>query len=294
MDEERVAQSIVVRDINRSRDIAKQIDAVRKRYELKGDFSIIDRVLKKTDTDKQKLSTFLHTRWSADYAKLRECGNDECQALRVFATSEVKKFVGWLRNEVTTMRDFRTLIQVASAVSGENDQEVIRVHTLDSAVNGYETLIYNVMPEHGFAELFPQCRDVFTHLRKEPKLANQLKDASGEMSWLESLTNIRASVELTSVKELDLINDYGNFQIRFDQDAVSGRSLVTPLGVHLNIRKDLAVRDVTRAHPQSPQAQAMDVDRPARRRWRRVDADDDGADADDHDATFAPYGADRR
>ena len=65
-------------------------------------------------------------------------------------------------------------VEVATSTTGEGDYHLERLSLLHSVATGYSSLIFDMKPNMGFAELNNKCNNLWKALEENPELPQYL------------------------------------------------------------------------------------------------------------------------
>ena len=110
-------------------------------------------------------------------------------ALQAFCEPKCVEFVKWLREHLPSKHDFQTMIQLAD-ISAESDQDISRLQILDSAVNGFEALIYSEKGQSfaNWKTLIENLKNVFDKVETRTDLHQNIGIASTLVAWLTAIS----------------------------------------------------------------------------------------------------------
>ncbi|XP_052062754.1 E3 ubiquitin-protein ligase rnf213-alpha-like isoform X2 [Mytilus californianus] len=190
---------------------AKAIIEVVNAFDLKGDFSQIQEIIKLTggeDTVMKKLDSNLLDTCSI----LGGITQDRSECLQVFI--KCKPLVDWIKESMPAgLKELKVFVDLASISAGEGDMEIAKVNCLHSATTGYAPLIFNLEKECDTKMFLEKCEVVWKELVPNPQLPQKLLDTTRQLEWLKSVKKSHGSVEVTSLAQAEAINGKGIYQV---------------------------------------------------------------------------------
>ncbi|XP_052243455.1 E3 ubiquitin-protein ligase RNF213-like [Dreissena polymorpha] len=185
---------------------------------LKGNFEPIRKIAR----FKQK--TFEMNEFDSNLMKtcklLQEITPDKSKCLETFC--ECGDFIKWLQESMreSGQKELKVFVDLAMSSVGDDQNRIVNVQCLHSAVIGYSPLIFDLKPEHDYLEVRKKCRIVWKEFSANPKLPKQLKDISSQLPWLKEIQKAHGSVKVTSLMQADAITSDGIFTVGFTQGIV--------------------------------------------------------------------------
>ncbi|XP_062600315.1 E3 ubiquitin-protein ligase rnf213-alpha-like [Saccostrea cucullata] len=178
-------------------------------YDLKGDFSPIRSLTEMGHIGENSLK-------SIDKSKLEVCKvlhgitEENVECLQAFIES--KPLIKWL-NENLKEDELKVFVDLATIAAGEGDIEVAKVKCLQSATAGYAPLIF-ILKKPCDSKLFlGKCKQVWKECETDKALPRKLRDTCNHLEWIENVKSATGSVEVTSLKLAENINQHGFYII---------------------------------------------------------------------------------
>ncbi|KAH3728328.1 hypothetical protein DPMN_054282 [Dreissena polymorpha] len=139
---------------------------------LKGNFEPIRKIAR----FKQK--TFEMNEFDSNLMKtcklLQEITPDKSKCIETFC--ECGDFIKWLQESMgeSGQQKIKVFVDLAMSSVGDDQNKIVKVQCLHSAVIGYSPLIFDLKPQHGFSKVLERCRIVLKEFSANPKLPKQL------------------------------------------------------------------------------------------------------------------------
>ncbi|XP_062574164.1 E3 ubiquitin-protein ligase rnf213-alpha-like [Saccostrea cucullata] len=207
---ERMQQIHQHRQLNTCLKGAKVILEFVQIFDLKGDFSPIEKIVKMRD-DKQMKIQDLDKSFLEACDVLCDISDNQIVCLQTFI--ECKELVSWIQSAAPDLQQLAVFVDLATISAGEWDMEVDRVNCFQSATTGYAPLIFNIEKECDYKHFLGQCKYVWKELDADPKLPVKFKDTKRELVWLESVKKAQGSVEISAMEQAKAINNSGIYLI---------------------------------------------------------------------------------
>ena len=80
----------------------------------------------------------------------------------------------WPSNATLGVGAVANFVEVATSTTGEGDYHLERLSLLHSVATGYSSLIFDMKPNMGFAELNNKCNSLWKALEENPELPHCL------------------------------------------------------------------------------------------------------------------------
>ena len=80
----------------------------------------------------------------------------------------------WPSNTAIGVGAVANFVEVATSTTGEGDYHLERLSLLHSMATGYSSLIFDMKPNMGFAELINKCNSLWKALEENPELPQYL------------------------------------------------------------------------------------------------------------------------
>ncbi|TRY96584.1 hypothetical protein DNTS_014460 [Danionella cerebrum] len=162
------------------------------------------------------------------------CRHTAC--LKAFLESET--LIKWVKTEIPTLKDLKVFMELASISAGENDADIDRLASFETAIMGYGPLLYSLPKDAGF-EVFMDCtKPVWDTLDKDEKLLEKLVDSTRWLDWLKGLRETHGSVEQSSLSLTTAINTGGVYHVGWPEDFNKKKGLENVFHVKLTKNKE--------------------------------------------------------
>ncbi|XP_053706651.1 E3 ubiquitin-protein ligase rnf213-alpha isoform X2 [Synchiropus splendidus] len=215
---------------------AKFIKSVKQTLCLRGDFTVLD-ILLKVET--------------AEFYKepLNRIDNDLIQAKRiVMEIDEPRKkclqelgerslFVNWVKDSLEDINELKVFVDLASISAGENAMDVDRVACFHDAVLGYSSMLFELKPDCGFDTFKETLKKLWRALDNDSNLPKKLQDSARHLEWLKTVKESHGSVELSSLSLASIINSKGIYMI----SAQGVKTLSLDTALKLQIQEEMGV-----------------------------------------------------
>ncbi|XP_052086034.1 E3 ubiquitin-protein ligase RNF213-like [Mytilus californianus] len=193
-------------------DGAKAIMKIVRAYNLKGNFSQIQDIMKLTGNANTKMKT-LDEDLLKTCSVLSEVDSEKAACLNMFV--ECKNLILWLRQSMCSIKELQVFVDLASTSTGEGDMAVARVHCLHSATTGYGPLIFNFNENCDDKAFLEKCKQVWRVLSTDSKLPKKLRGTYENLEWLKSVKKSHGSVEVNSLAQAEAINTSGVYEVGY-------------------------------------------------------------------------------
>ncbi|TRY99007.1 hypothetical protein DNTS_034817 [Danionella cerebrum] len=180
--------------------------------------NVINMVGKISDVINDGLATFKEV----DQALMWTAGKGEGDRLKKelsLMASLLKSSIpdeSWAERRLIQIQKYRLIYQAAE--SAENDADIDRLASFETAIMGYGPLLYSLPKDAGF-EVFMDCtKPVWDTLDKDEKLLEKLVDSTRWLDWLKGLRETHGSVEQSSLSLTTAINTGGVYHVGWPED----------------------------------------------------------------------------
>ncbi|XP_057214799.1 E3 ubiquitin-protein ligase rnf213-beta-like isoform X2 [Triplophysa rosa] len=205
------------RCLHHAAESAEVILEIKHKLGLQGDFSAIH-VLTQVRDDSFKRNTLGSL--SKDLVKARQklenVKPQHIACLKAFSDSDPLN--KWVQNQIESLKDLKTFMDLATIPAGENDVDTDRIANFESAVMGYSPLLYSLPNHAGFEEFIICAQQVWDTLDKDEKLMEKLRDSCRWLDWLKGLRETFGSVEQSSLSQASAINTDGVYHVGWPVD----------------------------------------------------------------------------
>ncbi|XP_052242698.1 E3 ubiquitin-protein ligase RNF213-like [Dreissena polymorpha] len=151
---------------------------------------------------------------------LQEITPDKSKCIETFC--ECGDFIKWLQESMgeSGQQKIKVFVDLAMSSVGDDQNKIVKVQCLHSAVIGYSPLIFDLKPQHGFSKVLERCRIVLKEFSANPKLPKQLKDISSQLPWLKEIQKAHGSGKVPSLMQAEAITSDGIFTVGFAKGSV--------------------------------------------------------------------------
>uniref|UniRef100_UPI00398F666A E3 ubiquitin-protein ligase rnf213-alpha-like isoform X2 n=1 Tax=Pristiophorus japonicus TaxID=55135 RepID=UPI00398F666A len=210
--QERLQQIKEYYELHLALDSAQVIQDIVKELELQGDFKKIQNLTKINENSfkEQHLDYLDKDLINIKYLLVKI--NKKCkECLEEFVQKQ--PFVKWVKEALTSLREVKVFVDLASISAGENDMEIDRVACFHDAVMGYSPFIYGLQQNANFDMLMSSVSEIQKALISDPQLPDKLRDSARYLEWLKTLRESHGSVETSSLSLAAAINNKGVYTV---------------------------------------------------------------------------------
>ncbi|KAK9965830.1 hypothetical protein ABG768_004896 [Culter alburnus] len=234
--EHRLNQIQEYRRLNHAAESAEVILKIKDRLGLQGDFSHIHCLTQvRDDSFKQKTLGSLSKDLIRARQKLADIKRRQHTAcLKAFLESDT--LIKWVKTQIPSLRDLKVFMELATISAGENDADIDRLASFETAVMGYGPLLYSLSENAGFEEFMEYAKQVWDTLDKDEKLLDKLIDSNRWLDWLKGLRDTHGSVEQSSLSLALAINTGGVYHVGWPED-FSGKTCLENV-FHVKVTKN--------------------------------------------------------
>ncbi|XP_051530047.1 E3 ubiquitin-protein ligase rnf213-beta-like isoform X2 [Myxocyprinus asiaticus] len=215
--EHRLTQIQEYRCLHHAAKSAEVILKIKDRLGLEGDFSHIHSLTQvRDDTFRQNTLGSLSEDLIKARQKLADVKPLYTACLEAFIDSDT--LIKWAKTQIQSLRDLKVFMELATISVGENDADIDRLASFETAVVGYGPLIYSLPNSAGFEEFMSYAKQVWDTLDKDDKLLAKLRDSCRWLDWLKGLRETHGSVEQSSLSLALAINTGGVYHVGWPVD----------------------------------------------------------------------------
>ncbi|XP_073773817.1 E3 ubiquitin-protein ligase rnf213-beta isoform X3 [Danio rerio] len=215
--EQRLKQIREYRCLYDAAESAEVILKLKDRLGLQGDFSHIHSLtLVRDDSFKQNTLGSLSEDLIKARQKLADVERRHTTCLEAFLKSDT--LIKWIKAEIPSLKELKVFMELATISAGENDADIDRLASFETAVMGYAPLLYSLPQNVGFEEFFDYAKQVLDTLNKDEKLGDKLVDSNRWLDWLKGLRETHGSVEQSSLSLASAINTGGMYHVGWPDD----------------------------------------------------------------------------
>ncbi|XP_077056473.1 E3 ubiquitin-protein ligase rnf213-beta isoform X2 [Siphateles boraxobius] len=215
--EYRLSQIEEYRRLDHAAESAEVILKIKDRLGLQGDFSQIHCLTQvRDDSFKQNTLGSLSDDLISARQKLADVKCQHTACLKAFMKSDT--LIKWVKMQIPSLRDLKVFMELVTISAGENDADIDRLASFETAVMGYGPLIYSLSENAGFEEFMDHAKQVWDTLDKDEKLLDKLIDSARWLDWLKGLRETHGSVEQSSLSLASAINTGGVYHVGWPED----------------------------------------------------------------------------
>ncbi|XDV44192.1 hypothetical protein PO909_012516 [Leuciscus waleckii] len=203
--------------LHHAAESAEVILKIKDRLGLQGDFSQIHCLTQvRDDSFKQNTLGSLSDDLISARLKLADVKRQHTACLKAFLESDT--LIKWVKMQILSLRDLKVFMELASISAGENDVDIDRLASFETAVMGYGPLLYSLPKDAGFEEFMDHAKQVWDTQDKDEKLLDKLRDSARWLDWLKGLRETHGSVEQSSLSLASAINTGGVYHVGWPED----------------------------------------------------------------------------
>ncbi|XP_051967995.1 E3 ubiquitin-protein ligase rnf213-beta-like [Xyrauchen texanus] len=215
--EHRLTQIQEYRWLHQAAKSAEVILKIKDGLGLEGDFSHICSLTQVgDDTFRQNTLGSLSDDLIKARQKLADVKPQYTACLEAFIDSGT--LIKWAKTQIQSLRDLKVFMELASISVGENDADIDRLASFETAVVGYGPLLYSLPNRAGFEEFMFYAKQVWDTLDKDDKLLAKLVNSCRWLDWLKGLRETHGSVEQSSLSLASAINTGGVYHVGWPVD----------------------------------------------------------------------------
>ncbi|XP_062573652.1 E3 ubiquitin-protein ligase rnf213-alpha-like, partial [Saccostrea cucullata] len=221
---ERLKQIEDHRFLERSLAAAEAISSLVKTYKLQGDFTSVQNIIQKVSFKGLWMMSIEKNMQVVEESLKNICTDfqsiDDRKLDCLQAFIECNQLVFWIKKSMKDVKELKVFVDLASISAGEGDMEVAKVKCLHAATTGYAPLIFNLEKINDYDLLFKFCAEVWKEMDADMTLPEKLRGTNKHFEWLESVKKAQGAVEITSMKQVEDINERGTYVIgRINENA---------------------------------------------------------------------------
>ncbi|XP_052215091.1 E3 ubiquitin-protein ligase rnf213-alpha-like isoform X2 [Dreissena polymorpha] len=186
---------------------------IKQHLNLRGDFFNLEEISNFSERKFELDKVDEHVMQSC--ATLMSITVEERDCLKAFM--KCKPLITWLQQSMAG-EELKVFIDLAMMSAGDEPINIGKVQCLHSAVTGYSPLIFELDANSSYTQLLDKCKTVWKELQTNPELPNQIIDTNSQLAWLEEIKKAHGSVEVTSLKQAEAINNDGMYIVGIDAE----------------------------------------------------------------------------
>ncbi|XP_051523957.1 E3 ubiquitin-protein ligase rnf213-beta-like isoform X2 [Myxocyprinus asiaticus] len=205
------------RRLHHAAETAEVILEIKDRLGLQGDFSHIHSLTQVRDESfRQKTLGSLSDDLIKARQNLADIKRQHTACLEAFLDSDI--LIKWVQTQIPSLKDLKVFMELATISAGENDADIDRLASFETAVVGYSPLLYSLLNSAGFEEFIVCAKQVWGTVDKDEKLLDKLRDSCRWLDWLKGLRETHGSVEQSSLSLASAINNGGVYHVGWPVD----------------------------------------------------------------------------
>ncbi|KAK6169915.1 hypothetical protein SNE40_018436 [Patella caerulea] len=124
------------------------------------------------------------------------------------------------------LKELKVFVDLAFISAGEGDLDIDKVNCFHAVTSAFAPLIFDLKQDSKFDEVMNKCNLVWKELQNDKNLTNKLHDTNNQLDWFKAVRQSHGSVEVTSLKQAEMIVAQGIYKIGFPKDKTSKTQLV--------------------------------------------------------------------
>ncbi|KAK6168586.1 hypothetical protein SNE40_019786 [Patella caerulea] len=133
------------------------------------------------------------------------------------------------------LKELKVFVDLAFISAGEGDLDIDKVNCFHAVTSAFAPLIFDLKQDSKFDEVMNKCNLVWKELQNDKNLTNKLHDTNNQLDWFKAVRQSHGSVEVTSLKQAEMIVAQGIYKIGFPKDKTSKTQLEVSKVLSLNV-----------------------------------------------------------
>ena len=194
-------------------EAATMLVKLKNSFSIETEFKLIEDIQNVKANFIQKPLSIINLEFKELIKSLRVFTPDNIEVLRSILEEPNISFINWANTNLKDLIELKTFVEIALATSNEAASETDRIMILNSVCTNLAPLIFGIHKGIKYDDLIERCRKIFSEVKSNNKLLEQLKHVSNYNKYWTFLKTSQGSLEEGSLVKLNSIASTGVFTV---------------------------------------------------------------------------------